>query len=195
MKVKIINKINKNQRKDKLIKEQGIIKKANNTSSIRVLYKKTGQVPQVKIISNIYKLKKAIAKKNLDIIPYETAFIICTNRKKQDKTKKPNIVLDFYSIIGDLILVDIDKKKREFKSLSQENIIWYTQDLINKTTNNTTNFNIKYTNKFNDYKIKEFYGRNLEDSSKSFNFEKSLIDVLVNIQLALFSILKGEGKK
>lgn len=170
-------------------------KKANNTSSIRVLYKETGQVPQVKIISNIYKLKKAIAKKNLDIIPYETAFIICTNRKKQDKTKKPNIVLDFYSIIGDLILVDIDKKKREFKSLSQENIIWYTQDLINKTTNNTTNFNIKYTNKFNDYKIKEFYGRNLEESSKSFNFEKSLIDVLVNIQLSLFSILKGEGKK
>ena len=195
MKVKIINKINKNQRKGKLIKEQGIIKKANNTSSIRVLYKKTGQVPQVKIISNIYKLKKAIAKKNLDIIPYETAFIICTNRKKQDKTKKPNIVLDFYSIIGDLILVDIDKKKREFKSLSQENIIWYTQDLINKTTNNTTNSNIKNTSKFNDYKIKEFYGRNLEESSKSFNFEKSLIDVLVNIQLALFSILKGEGKK
>lgn len=195
MKVKIINKLNKNQRKDKLIKEQRIIKKANNTSSIRVLYKETGQVPQVKIISNIYKLKKAIAKKNLDIIPYETAFIICTNRKKQDKTKKPNIVLDFYSIIGDLILVDIDKKKREFKSLSQENIIWYTQDLINKTTNNTTNFNIKYTNKFNDYKIKEFYGRNLEESSKSFNFEKSLIDVLVNIQLSLFSILKGEGKK
>lgn len=195
MKVKIINKLNKNQRKDKLIKEQEIIKKANNTNSIRVLYKKTGQVPQVKIISNIYKLKKAIANKNLDIIPYETAFIICTNRKKQDKTKKPNIVLDFNSIIGDLILVDIDKKKREFKSLSQENIIWYTQDLINKTTNDTTNFNIKYTNKFNDYKIKEFYGRNLEDSSKSFNFEKSLIDVLVNIQLALFSILKGEGKK
>lgn len=195
MKVKIINKLNKTKRKDNLIKEQEIIKKANNTNSIRVLYKKTGQVPQVKIISNIYKLKKAIAKKNLDIIPYETAFIICTNRKKQDKTKKPNIILDFYSIIGDLILVDIDKKKREFKSLSQENIIWYTQDLINKTTNKTTNSNIKNTSKFNDYKIKEFYGRNLEDSSKSFNFEKSLIDVLVNIQLALFSILKGEGKK
>ena len=59
--------------------------KAKNTNSIRVLYKKSGQVPAVKIINNVFKLKKAIVKNNLDIIPYETVYIICTNKKKQNK--------------------------------------------------------------------------------------------------------------
>ena len=35
-----------------------LIDKAKNTNSIRVLYKKVGQVPEVKIINNILKLKK-----------------------------------------------------------------------------------------------------------------------------------------
>lgn len=38
---------------------------------IRVLYKKVGQAPEVKIINDIFKLKKFIVMKDLSIIPYE----------------------------------------------------------------------------------------------------------------------------
>ena len=114
-------------------------KNKNNTIQvdnvpIRVLYKKPNKLPEVKIIDNILKLKKTIIKKNLDIIPYERVYIICQTKKFTPYLKQ-NIILTFYSIYGDLILVDIDKKKREFKSLSEDNIIWYLQDLINKSYN------------------------------------------------------------
>ncbi len=89
--------------------KDNIIAKSKNTTPIRVLYKKTGQAPETKIIDNVFKLKKAIIKKNLDIIPYEKLYIICIDQKSISNTKS-NIVLTFYSIYGDLILVDIDKK-------------------------------------------------------------------------------------
>lgn len=109
-----------------------LMDKAKNTNSIRVLYKKVGQEPEVKIIKNILKLKKSIIQKNLAIIPYETIYIICHNKKLM-KYMKPNIFLPLKRLAGDFILVDIDRKKREFKSLSQEDVIWYTKDLINKS--------------------------------------------------------------
>ena len=194
------NKLNKKQKTSNPNKEHEILEKAQNTNPIRILYKKSGQSPEVKIINNVLKLKKFIIKKNLDIIPYETVYIICTKLKNQDKTRAPNIVLDFYSIIGDLILVDIDRKKREFKGLSQEDIIWYTQDLINKSFNNNTNTTTKFVYKSNKQKGILNFGRDLEnDYSNNKNFETSLLQVLTNIELVLASILKDNkesvGKK
>lgn len=93
---------------------------------IRVLYKKTNKIPEIKIIDNVSKLKKAIIKENLDIIPYENAFIICFNQKLTTTTT-PNIILPLRSIYGDLMIVRIDTKEREFKELSQDDIIWYTE--------------------------------------------------------------------
>ena len=194
------NKLNKKQKISNSNKEHEIIEKSKNTNPIRILYKKSGQSPEVKIINNVLKLKKFIIKKNLDIIPYETVYIICTKLKNQDKTKAPNIVLDFYSIIGDLILVDIDRKKREFKGLSQEDVIWYTQDLINKSFNNNANTTTKFVYKSNKQKEILNFGRDLEnDYSNNKNFETSLLQVLTNIELVLASILKDNkesvGKK
>lgn len=109
--------------------------KANNTEPIRVLYKKVGEVPKVMIIDNLFKLKRFIVQRNLDIIPYQTAYIICNNKELM-KNMTPNIVFSFNSIKGDFILVNIDKNKREFKSLTQEDITWYVSDLMNKSFNN-----------------------------------------------------------
>lgn len=113
-------------------KKQYIINKANNSEPIRVLYKKVGQVPQIKIIDNVFKLKKFIVERNLDIIAYQTTYIICNNKKLMNNMT-PNIVFSFNSIKGDFILVNIDKNKREFESLTEEDIIWYSSDLINKS--------------------------------------------------------------
>lgn len=155
-----------------------LIDKAKNNAPIRVLYKKTGQPPETKIIDNVFKLKKAIVKKNLTIIPYENLYIICNNIKFIEN-EKANIVLTFSSIYGDLILVDIDKKGREFKGLSQEDIIWYSRDLMNKTCNSYTD--TKMTNKKDFSKV---YSRDTEREHDSklnvTDFEKALLTVLIN---------------
>ena len=116
---------------------------SNDNVPIRVLYKKVGQVPKVKIICNVTKLKQAIIRQNLKIIPYENLYIICKN-PKQIQDMRTNIVLTFCSIYGDFILIDIDRKKRKFKSLEQEDITWFTTDLINKCPiNNKIDINSK----------------------------------------------------
>lgn len=173
--------------KNKKIINRLITDKARNRNSIRVIFKKVGQAPNVKIIDNILTLKKAIIKKQLTIIPYENLYIICNNKKRME-IMRTNIVSTFKSIKGDLILIDIDKKKREFKSISQEDIIWYSQDLINKSPNNVPKHSIK---KHNKKKITEFYERGFEDNITSVNFEKTLINVLINIELVLASLLKN----
>lgn len=116
-------------------KNRYIAIKANNTTPIRVLYKKVGQLPKIMVLDNVFKLKKFIVKRNLDIIPYQTAYIIC-NKKELMKNMTPNIVFSFNSIKGDFILVNIDEDKREFESLSTEDITWYASDLINKSFKN-----------------------------------------------------------
>lgn len=170
-----------------------LIDKAKNNAPIRVLYKKTGQPPETKIIDNVFKLKKAIITKNLTIIPYENLYIICNNIKFIP-SEQANIVLTFSSIYGDLILVDIDKKGREFKGLSQKDIIWYSQDLLNKTCNTTTTSH-KKNNKKDFLKV---YERDVErEQSNKFNvtdFEKALITVLINIEMTLSTLL-GKGDK
>ena len=195
MKKKFVNdktKDKKLRRNSLKHKQQYIYTKAKNNAPIRVLYKKTGKAPETKIIDNVYKLKKAIVKRNLKIIPYEKVYIICG---KPNYNAKANIILPFYSIYGDLLLVGIDKKEREFKGLSQDDIIWYSQDLINKSNNNIAVTTIK-PKKTNNHNVKEFYERDFESSdNNTFNFEKALIDVLVNIELVLATILKSEENK
>lgn len=116
-------------------KNRYITIKANNTAPIRVLYKKVGQLPKIMVLDNVFKLKRFIVKRNLDIMPYQTAYIIC-NKKELMKNMTPNIVFSFNSIKGDFILVNIDEDKREFESLSAEDITWYASDLINKSFKN-----------------------------------------------------------
>ncbi len=98
---------------------------------LRVLYKKTGKPPQIKIINDIFQLKNVIVKRKLSIMRYETVFMIC--QKGFVENAMPNLILTFQSIFGDLILVKIDREKREFESLSQEEIGWYFADLLNKS--------------------------------------------------------------
>ena len=171
------------------MKDKYIYDKVKNKNAIRVLYKKAGQIPEVKIIDNIQKLKKAIISKRLEIVPYENAFIIC--KYKKPKLNVPiNIFLPLNSIGGDLIVVKIDKKAREFKGLSQEDIIWYTEDLIRKSAN-TKQGQVQNILQDNSNKSCE---KNSSIKPMSSSFENNLINILINIELTLASILNG-GKR
>lgn len=168
--------------------QKNLIAKANNQNQLRVLYKKVGKPPQIKIINDLSKLKKMIVKNNFEIIPYEDIFIICNN-KQQTKYMPINIIFPLNHISGSLILVRIDKTKREFKSLSQEDIIWYAKELINKSYG---------TNKFNNVPTnKKMYAENHErtfenDNNKPVTFERAVVNVLINIEYALIALLKKE---
>lgn len=164
---------------------------SNSKNPIRVLYKKVGQAPEVKIISDVYKLKKAIILRNLDIIPYEKVFIICHNRKSSSNMF-PNVFLPLKRIMGDFIVVNIDKNEREFKSLSQEEIIWYTKDFINKSPRKNNNKTSKTKKTIN---VTDVYERGFDDNrqSTSMNNEQTLFSMLIHLNLMLASILKNNG--
>lgn len=172
-----------------ILKKKNIIPETQNTSPLRVLYKKVGQTPEVKIIKNIYKLKKAIIQKNLDIVPYEKLFIICHNNSSK-LPMRPNIFLPLRRIIGDLIIVNIDKKNREFQSISQEDVIWFSKDLASKSAKV-----MKIPPQPQTHYFPFNYERNIESNkyTSSLTFEKILISVLINLELVLTTILKNNG--
>ncbi len=161
---------------------EDIITKASNHQPIRVIYKKPSKAPEVKILDDVFKLKKAIVEKQLVIVPYQTLFLICHN-KKFVRNMPQNIILDLSSIYGDLILVAIDRKARKFTSLSQEDILWYLQDLNSKSSKEdiaeTPRKNISVQNFFGNFE------RDFEKDISSNNFETSLLNVLTNIELLL----------
>lgn len=169
--------------------------KSHTTSPIRVLYKKVGQAPEVRIIHDLRKLEKAIVQRDLTIIPYENLFLICHN-KRASSHMLVNIFLPFHRIVGDFIVINIDKKKRELKGLSQEDVLWASQDLIRKEPIHKSNL------------VKQCVPSKKKPSSPSFErdwdntryyapstFEKTLIRVLVNLELVLASILNNGDKK
>lgn len=90
------------------------------------------------------------------------------------------------------------KKLNKAKTNYTKDIIWYSQDLINKSSNSTTSikvFNntkpIKNATDKQKYYI-DFYGRDFNDNSnKQPTFEKALIDVLIGIEVVLNGILKN----
>lgn len=168
-----------------------LIEKSNNSNSIRILYKKVGQVPEVKIINDLRRLKKSIIDKKLEIIAYQNVFIICHN-KKQRKYMPINIILDFYNISGDLIIVEIDSNKREFVSLSQENIIWFTNVLNSKTP-----ITKKTKNNSCSKEISKYFLPNMKElgTNENNNVENKLIQVLSHIELLLTCLIADNKKR
>ena len=170
-------------------KEKQLLEKARNVGLLRVIYKKPNQEPEVKIIDNLFRLKKAIVEYDLEILPFQNVYIIC-HSKEQRKDMEQNILLDFCSIAGDIILVQIDKRTREFKSLTQENILWFTEVLNRRSPNN---INItKNIEQINNNSLKTTLA-NLKLSTNN-NFEKKLLDAINNINLTL-SYLVAKKKK
>ena len=103
---------------------------------------------------------------------------------------RPNIFLPLRRIIGDLLIVNIDKKTREFKSISQEDIIWFSKDLTSKSAKS-----IKINPQQKRINFPFIYERG--DGNNKYNdcppFDKLLMSMLINMQLALATVLKNNG--
>ena len=192
------------KKKENKKSKNNLLEKAKNKNKLRVIYKAPGRDPEVKIIPNVFILKKAIINRNLEIIPYQNVFMVF-NKQKEIQKEPINIILDMCNIKGDLLIVQIDKEKREFESLSQEDIIWFTEDLTNKSPvkNNVINMNEwkaqnQNSNKLTKKQIKDYYSKELtlfdaeEKAANSVNFEQNLINVLTNIELNLANLLENK---
>ncbi len=189
---------NKYYKKAKVVKDKNM--------QLRVLYKKVGENPKVKIITDVEGFKKAVVLDKLDIIPYKHVFIICNNQ--EHKTQMPvNVFFNLNNITGDLLVVNIDKEKQEFKSLSQDQLLYYSKDLMGREPNNIkNNYNshskIVKKNNYTPFEREIETGTITQDNSKikitNPNFEKTVIHILINIELMLANLLKnktnGENK-
>ena len=174
-----------------------LYEKAKSKNKIRVLYKQVGKTPRVRIIPNVQILKRAIINRKLDIIPYQNVFLICNNQDYM-KTSKINVVFDFFHISGDLLVVQIDKEKREFENLPQEDISWFTSDLIYSSFNiKLPKPNVKQKANSSVFKIGDYLPKNQKEIAEdtTCNFETSLIKTLTNIELILASSLLNSPKK
>lgn len=171
----------------------------NKDLQLRVLYKKVGLAPEIKIINDVENFKKSIILDKLDIIPYKHVFIICNNQ--EHKMEMPiNVFFNLYHIAGDLIVVDIDKDKREFKSLTQDQLLYYSKDLIGREPNKIQdhskyNTKIKTTKNDNYTPFERDIETDINTSNNSTNFEDRLINTLTAINLTLTLLLKSQIKK
>ncbi len=167
-----------------------LYEKAKNKSKIRVLYKQVGKNPRVRIIPNIQMLKRAVVTRKLDIIPYQNVFLVCNNQDYM-KTTPINVVFDFFHISGDLLVVQIDRNKREFESLTQEDISWFTSDLLYRS------FNLKTPKARNNTMNIDNYLPKREKTiveEPNCSFEAALIQTLTNMELTLASLLVTNNK-
>ncbi len=151
-----------------MMNKKNIIVKVNNVNPIKVLYKKVGQAPEVKIISSIFKLKKTIVNKKLDIIPYQNVYIIC-HSKRTRKNMPINVIFDMFNIAGDMIIIQINRPKREFESLSKESIEWFTKDLIDKSNILEKTKEQRYIKDFSKLFEKQIRSMILENKKKAGN--------------------------
>lgn len=95
---------------------------------MRVLYKKVGENPVVKIINASLEAKQELVGGLIEVVPYEDVLIIC-NEEGKILNMPPNVVFDYDYIAGDFFVIGDDYEHGDFKSLTKDEIEYYKKDL------------------------------------------------------------------
>lgn len=176
--------------------------------NIVVLYKKTGKAPVIKVITNMFEIKKMIVQGNLDMVKFENYVIVC-NSKKKTKNALPNIVLDFKHIAGDFFLIGYDIKRKDFRSLTTDEVKFYKgilnsksfkYDIYKKWQKKCNLRNDKKRNNVKQYR--ETYKNLAENSNREIgeSEEKSclfsptneqMLEMILNIQAVIFKFIRN----
>lgn len=100
---------------------------------LRILHKKVGLPPEVKIIGKELENLQKEVEGLIEVIPYydeKDILLVCNDEGKLDN-RPPNILLgDYDYIAGDFFLVGDDYENAGFKSLTREQIIRLRDDLM-----------------------------------------------------------------
>ena len=171
---------------------------------IIVLYKKSGASPVIKVITNIFEIKKMIVYGNLDMVRYENCIIVCNNKEFQ-KNKIPNIVLDFKHIAGDFFLIGYNPKTKDFRSLSKEEIEFYKSSLDRKSfqyetykkwveENNTSSLSSNQSTLIKEEGLEKnpikILKSNFNNSEENQDMNK-MLDMILNIQAIILKCIKN----
>ena len=89
---------------------------------IRVLYKRVGKEPIVKIIPNTLEAKQDLVGGLIECVPYDEETLLICNNEGKIIGMKPNLCFDYDYIAGDCFLIGDDYEKADFKSLTDEQI-------------------------------------------------------------------------
>lgn len=92
-----------------------------NKNQLRVLYKKVGMPPEIKVIEDTLEAKQELVNGLIEVVPYEDALIIC-NEEGKLINMPANVVFDYDYIAGNMLLVGDDYKNSGFKSLEKDEI-------------------------------------------------------------------------
>ncbi len=101
-------------------------------NEIKVLLKRVGKDPVVKIIPNTLQAKQKLVGGLIEVVPYEDALLIC-NEEGKILNMKPNLSFDYDYIAGDCFIIGDDYEHGDFKSLTKEQINYYKNDLKNRS--------------------------------------------------------------
>ena len=100
---------------------------------LKILLKRFGRDPEVKIIKNTLRAKQLLVGGLIEVIPYEKVLLIC-NEEGKLLDLPPNLIFDYDYIVGDCFLVGDDYENADFRSLTDEEIKEYTEKLKQKST-------------------------------------------------------------
>ena len=95
---------------------------------IRILYKEVGKEPQIMFIDNTLEVKQKLVGGLIEVVPYEDVLIIC-NEEGKLLNMPPNLVFEYDYIAGNCFVIGDDYKNADFKSLTDEEILKYREDL------------------------------------------------------------------
>ena len=101
---------------------------------IRILYKEVGKEPQIMFIDNTLEAKQKLVGGLIEVVPYEDVLIIC-NEEGKILNMPPNLVFEYDYIAGNCFVIGDDYKNADFKSLTDEEILKYREDLKKRSFN------------------------------------------------------------
>ena len=101
---------------------------------IRILYKEVGKEPQIMFIDNTLEVKQKLVGGLIEVVPYEDVLIIC-NEEGKILNMPPNLVFEYDYIAGNCFVIGDDYKNADFKSLTDEEILRYREDLKKRSFN------------------------------------------------------------
>lgn len=120
---------------------------------IKVIYKEVGKEARIIQIENSLEEKQKLVGGLFNVISYNDVLIICNEEAKRSNMK-PNIIFDYDYIAGNCLVVGDDYERGDFKSLTNEQIKYVSNDFKKRSYNYKPN-NCKRIYK-NDYGIRSF---------------------------------------
>lgn len=133
--------------------EENLINLPVPRGKMRVLYKKVGESPVVKIINASLEAKQELVGGLIEVVQYEDVLIIC-NEEGKILNMPPNVIFDYDYIAGDCFVIGDDYEHGDFKSLTKEEIEYYKKDLEKRA--------FKY-NKYKDWLERESSSKEQEE--------------------------------